>query len=52
MGNVLVQARAYGAVDGDLDDLRALVRRTGDMTRYEPRVSDAAWADAERRVYD
>ncbi|HEV7650369.1 MAG TPA: rhamnulokinase family protein [Actinophytocola sp.] len=36
LGNVLVQARALGAVDGDLATLRALVRATQLTTRYEP----------------
>jgi rhamnulokinase len=36
LGNVLVQARALGAVDGDLAALRALVRATQPTTRYEP----------------
>jgi rhamnulokinase len=36
LGNVLVQARAHGTVTGDLDTLRALIRRTHDLRRYEP----------------
>jgi rhamnulokinase len=36
LGNVLVQARALGALDGDLTELRALVRATQPTTRYEP----------------
>jgi rhamnulokinase len=36
LGNVLVQARALGALDGDLATLRALVRATQPTTRYEP----------------
>ncbi len=36
LGNVLVQARALGAAEGDLADLRALARATQPMTRYEP----------------
>jgi rhamnulokinase len=39
LGNVLVQARAGGWIDGDLETLRALVRRTQDVTRYEPRTA-------------
>jgi rhamnulokinase len=35
-GNVLVQARARGLVSGDLEALRALVRATHDLRRYEP----------------
>jgi len=37
LGNVLVQARARGLLAGDLETLRALVRATQDVRRYEPR---------------
>lgn len=37
IGNVLVQARALGAVEGGLEDLRDLVARTFAPVRYEPR---------------
>jgi rhamnulokinase len=37
IGNLLVQARADGTLSGDLEELRALVRRTYRLTRYEPR---------------
>jgi rhamnulokinase len=37
IGNALVQARAHGLIDGDLDALRALVRETQPLQRYEPR---------------
>ncbi|WP_138735007.1 rhamnulokinase [Modestobacter excelsi] len=36
LGNVLVQARAAGAVTGALEDLRALVTATSDLVRYVP----------------
>jgi rhamnulokinase len=36
LGNVLVQARAAGAVTGALEDLRALVAGTCDLVRYAP----------------
>jgi rhamnulokinase len=39
LGNVLVQARARGTVTGDLAGLRALVRRTQTVRRYDPRPS-------------
>jgi rhamnulokinase len=39
LGNVLIQARARGLLAGDLETLRALVRRTQDIRRYEPRTS-------------
>lgn len=41
LGNVLVQARAAGLVTGDLETLRALVRSSQDIQRYEPRTSAA-----------
>jgi rhamnulokinase len=41
IGNVLVQARADGAISGTLADLRALIRGTQRLERYEPRA-DAA----------
>jgi rhamnulokinase len=36
IGNVLVQARAQGFANGDLESLRALVSRAFAPTRYEP----------------
>ncbi|OZM80278.1 rhamnulokinase family protein [Pseudonocardia sp. MH-G8] len=50
LGNVLVQARALGAVDGGLPEMRALLRATQSLTRYEPRGDDRAWAAAEQRL--
>ncbi|GIM66957.1 rhamnulokinase [Winogradskya consettensis] len=49
LGNVLVQARAAGAISGDLRALRALVRQTQHIVRYEPRGDEAAWQAVERR---
>ncbi|MEW2508244.1 rhamnulokinase family protein [Amycolatopsis sp. NPDC047767] len=47
LGNVLVQARALGAADlPDLTAMRALVRRTQSLKRYEPAGGDWATADA------
>jgi rhamnulokinase len=37
IGNLLVQARAHGLIEGDLSSLRALVRSTQPLRRYEPR---------------
>ncbi len=37
LGNVLVQGRALGAIDGSLEHLRALVARTFEPKRYDPR---------------
>ena len=51
LGNVLVQARASGALHGGLDELRALLRRTQHLTRYPPRQDEEAWAAAETRLY-
>ncbi len=41
IGNLLVQARAQGTIDGDLESLRALVRATSELRRFEPRSSAA-----------
>jgi rhamnulokinase len=41
LGNALIQARAGGLLAGDLESLRALVRSTQDIRRYEPRTSHA-----------
>lgn len=38
IGNVLVQARALGALDGDLNRLRALIRATQPVIHYQPRA--------------
>ena len=50
LGNVLVQARALGAVPGDLPRLRALLRATQDVRRFEPSGDRAAWDAAAARV--
>jgi len=50
LGNVLVQARALGAVHGGLPELRALIRRTQQLRRYEPVADRASWQAAERRL--
>jgi len=36
LGNVLVQARALGAIAGDLESMRALIARTHTLTTYLP----------------
>jgi rhamnulokinase len=36
MGNILVQARTLGLVDGGLDELRAMVRGSEQLQRFEP----------------
>lgn len=48
LGNVLVQARAFGVVN-DLGDMRDLVARTQYLRRYEPRGDGAIWAEAAAR---
>jgi len=37
IGNLLVQARAHGFIEGDLESLRALVRATSELHRFAPR---------------
>ncbi|MFC7497103.1 MULTISPECIES: rhamnulokinase [unclassified Nocardioides] len=49
LGNGLVQARALGADLPDLAAMRALIRRTHDVRRYEPR-SGLDWEAAEARI--
>ena len=36
LGNVLVQARSLGAVDGALEEMRALIARTHELSTYRP----------------
>ncbi|KQS67010.1 carbohydrate kinase [Modestobacter sp. Leaf380] len=50
LGNVLVQARAGGAVSGGLAEMRALLRVTQDVVRYEPVGDPGPWDAAERRT--
>ncbi|HEX2316752.1 MAG TPA: rhamnulokinase family protein [Thermomonospora sp.] len=49
LGNVLVQARAFGLVK-DLAEIRGLVAATQPLRRYEPRGDERAWAAAADRV--
>lgn len=50
LGNVLVQARALGAVRGDLTHLRAVAAASSSTRRYEPDPGAASsWADAAAR---
>lgn len=51
LGNVLVQARALGAPLPDLSAMRALVRSTQELRRYEPRGNPADWNAAESRLF-
>ncbi len=41
IGNILVQARSLGLVHGGLDELRAIVRRSEHLQRYEPAARTA-----------
>lgn len=51
LGNVLVQARALGEPVRDLDAMRALVRSTHSLRRYDPQGKPADWDAAESRVF-
>ncbi len=51
LGNILVQARSLGAAPGDLAGMRALLRATQVLRRFEPTGGDArAWDAAARRL--
>jgi rhamnulokinase len=50
IGNILVQARALGAAPGDLAGMRALVRETQPLRRFEPSGDAGRWVAAARRL--
>ena len=50
LGNILVQARALGAGPGSLDGMRALLRGTQPLRRFEPSSGPAAWVAAAARI--
>ncbi|MDD9208043.1 rhamnulokinase [Georgenia sp. 10Sc9-8] len=50
LGNLLVQARALGDLDGDLAALRAVVAASTETRRYTPAGTTTIWDDAERRL--
>ena len=50
LGNVLVQARSLEMPLQDLATMRALLRRTHRVRRYEPSVEDDGWDEAENRM--
>jgi rhamnulokinase len=51
LGNILVQARSLGAAPGDLDGMRALLRATQQLRRFEPaRGRGRAWDVAARAL--
>jgi rhamnulokinase len=51
LGNVLVQARTLGIDVPDLSAMRALVRRTHELGRFEPRAGAGDWDAAESRLF-
>jgi rhamnulokinase len=50
LGNILVQGRAVGATSSELPGMRALLRSTQKIRRYEPSGRTADWASAQIRV--
>jgi rhamnulokinase len=50
LGNILVQGRAVGATSSELPGMRALLRSTQTIRRYEPSGRTADWASAQIRV--
>jgi rhamnulokinase len=50
LGNALAQARSLGAAPGDLDGMRALVRGTQRLRRFQPDLRGSAWAEAAARL--
>jgi rhamnulokinase len=50
IGNALVQARKLGAAGGDLAAMRALVRDTQLLRRYEPAGDEDRWTGAAARI--
>ncbi len=50
LGNILVQARSLRAGPGDLDGMRALLRDTQPVRRFDPAGDGAAWQAAAGRI--
>jgi rhamnulokinase len=50
LGNILVQARALGAVTGELADLRSLLRGTQRLQHYRPSTDQRRWQAAQARL--
>jgi rhamnulokinase len=50
IGNILIQARSLGAAPPDLAGMRALIRATQPLRRYEPADDQRRWHDAARRA--
>ena len=52
LGNVVVAARGAGVIEGDLGDLRHLIRTSSRLTRYEPDLGASSdWDAIERRLF-
>jgi len=52
LGNALVQARAGGALDGGLRDMRRMLRETQDVRTFTPAPgAEANWQAVEARIY-
>ncbi len=50
LGNALVQARALGAIEGGLPELRSLLCGNHQVIEYRPSGDAAAWAALEARI--
>ena len=50
LGNVLIQARSLRAAPDELGGLRALVRASTRLRRFQPEGSPTRWQEAERRL--
>lgn len=51
MGNLLIQARTLGIVEGGLPELREVVRASSELKRYEPTDGAVAvWNQLEHRL--
>ncbi|MEE6274337.1 rhamnulokinase family protein [Georgenia sp. MJ206] len=51
LGNLLVQARATGALAGDLGRLREVAAASSEVRRYEPVPDGGAWERAHRTLW-
>ena len=52
LGNMVVAARGAGLIEGDLGDLRRLIRDSSRIARYTPEADAAAgWDAVEHRLF-
>jgi len=52
LGNVVVAARGAGVIEGDLGDLRHLIRTSSRLTRHAPDLGASSdWDAIERRLF-